>query len=263
MNAAYPGIRVTERAPLDPGPCGAGWVEIAALATGGAAGDGFLDWDERQILRDYGAPARPDVTAGFGLHRYLWSACLLFSAPWFLDRRVPRLSVDRVAFHREDGHFDVRVDSFACLPDDPAAHLPGAHVVPNEEALRAELRAAVAEHAEPLLTGLGRRARRGRRALWALVTDDLAESLLYLGTALGEPERARAELALLLPGATAPYVGGHGFRELTAPDGTKVAHRDRVSCCLFYTIRPEDLCVTCPRICDSDRAALLLAAETA
>ncbi|MCX5582221.1 (2Fe-2S)-binding protein [Streptomyces erythrochromogenes] len=255
----YGGLRVAERAAHEPSPRGAGWVGADELAAGGAALDAFLAWDNAQVLRDYGTQARPDVVASFGLHRYAWPACLLITLPWFLHRRVPRFPVAEVAFHRALGRMTVHVESFACLPDDPAAALPGARVVPDEEALREEVRAAVAQHLEPVLEGFGPRMRRGRRALWGMVTDEVVESLWYVGHLLGEEQRTMAELEALLPGSTAPYTGGAGFRTLAGPDGRELPTRDRASCCFFYTIRPEDTCVTCPRTCDADRITRLTA----
>ncbi|MET9696628.1 (2Fe-2S)-binding protein [Streptomyces sp. NPDC006529] len=257
------GPRVTERPAAHPTPRGAGWVGADELADAGPVLDAFLAWDDDQVLRDYGHQGRPDVIAGFGLHRYAWPACLLFTVPWLLARRVPRLPADQVAFHRSTGRISVRADRFACLPDDPAAALPGARVVPDEEALRAEVRAAVAEHLGPVLEGFGPRMRRGRRALWGIVTDEVVEGLWYVAEQWGEGRRARAELDLLLPGATAPYTGGSGFRTLTGPAGEELPTRDRAGCCLFYTIRPADTCVTCPRTRDADRVARLTAAAAA
>ncbi|GGQ09136.1 hypothetical protein GCM10010215_37770 [Streptomyces virginiae] len=256
---AYGGLRVVERAAHEPSPRGVGWVGADELAAGGPALDAFLAWDNAQVLRDYGTQARPDVVASFGLHRYAWPACLLITLPWFLDRRVPRLPVSEVAFHRTLGRMSVHVESFACLPDDPAAVLPGARVVPDEEALREEVRAAVAQHLGPVLEGFGPRMRRGRRALWGMATDEVVESLWHVGHLLGEERRTMAELEALLPGSTAPYTGGAGFRTLSGPDGRELPTRDRASCCFFYTIRPEDTCVTCPRTCDADRVTRLTA----
>ncbi|MFD3546917.1 (2Fe-2S)-binding protein [Streptomyces sp. NPDC058655] len=255
----YGGLRVEERSALEPVPRGAGWVGADELAAGGPALDAFLARDDAQVLTDYGVRARPDVVASFGLHRYAWPACLLVTLPWFLHRRVPRLPVAGVAFHRTLGRMAVQVESFACLPDDLAAALPGARTVPDEEALRDEVRAAVAQHLGPVLEGFGPRMRRGRRALWGMVTDEVVESLWYIGHLLGEEERVMAELEALLPGSTAPYTGGAGFRTLRGPDGAALPTRDRASCCFFYTIRPEDTCVTCPRTCDADRIARLTA----
>ncbi|MEU9209287.1 (2Fe-2S)-binding protein [Streptomyces sp. NPDC048415] len=260
LTDAFPGLSVTELRHGEEAPRGDGWMAAARLAEGGVDLDAFLAWDEAQVIRDYGQRARPDVVAGFGLHRYAWPACLLITAPWFLRRRVPRLPVEHVTYQRALGRMAVRVTTFACLPGDPAAGLPGARVVPDEEALRAEVRAAVAEHLEPVLGGFGPRMRRRGRALWGMATDEIVEGLWYVAHLLGEERRAMRELELLLPGATQPYTGSAAFRELTGPDGESLSTRDRVSCCLFYTLRPEDTCATCPRTCDADRVTKLAAA---
>ncbi|KEF17055.1 iron-sulfur protein [Streptomyces rimosus] len=257
LTEVFPGLRVSEWETTP--PQGEGWVTAAALATDPTALDPFRAWDDAQVVRDYGQRARPDVVAAFALHRYAWPACLLITIPWFLHRRVPRLPVEDVAYHREEGRMAVRVRSFACLPGDPAADLPGARVVPDEEALRAEVREAVAEHLGPVLDGFRPRLRRGPRALWGMASDEIVEGLWYLGHLLGEEPRAVAEAARLLPGGTAPYAGGAAFRELAGPDGAALSTRDRASCCMFYTLRPEDTCVTCPRTCDADRIKRLTA----
>ncbi|MFG3258333.1 (2Fe-2S)-binding protein [Streptomyces sp. NPDC048172] len=261
LNEVFPALRVTETTPGDgePLPQGEGWVRAAELAEGGEALAGFLSWDDEQIRRDYGEQARPDVIASFGLHRYAWPLCLLVTIPWFLHRRVPRVPVEDVAFQRTLGRLVVRTGTFACLPGDPAAEAPGARVVPDEEALRAEVRAAVAEHLEPVLAGFRPRMRRGARALWGMASDEITEGLWYVGHLLGEEERAMREAGELLPGRAAPFAQGAGFRELTGPRGESLATRDRASCCLFYTLRPEDTCVTCPRTCDTERIERLAA----
>ncbi|MGW3148180.1 (2Fe-2S)-binding protein [Streptomyces sp. NPDC001177] len=263
LTEAYPGLAVTELGPGDAELRGDGWVPAASLADGTDGLDAFLAWDEAQVLRDYGQRARPDVIASFGLHRYAWPACLLITVPWFLHRRVPRLPVTHVSYDRTAGRMAIRPASFTCLPGDPAAALPGAVVVPDEEALRAQVRAAVAEHLEPVLAAFGPRMRRRGRALWGMATDEVIEGLWYVAHLLGEQERAMRELELLLPGATRPYVGSAAFRVLTGPDGEALPTRDRASCCMFYTLRPQDTCASCPRTGDADRVAKLTAAVAA
>ncbi|MFJ3982453.1 (2Fe-2S)-binding protein [Streptomyces fungicidicus] len=260
LTEAFPALAVTELGTGEAAPTGGGWITASGLAEGGAALEHFLTWDDTQVRRDYGQQGRPDVIASFGLHRYAWPACLLITVPWFLHRRVPyypatHVSFDRTAAGLAVGRMAVRPDGFACLPGDPAAALPGARVVPDEEALRAEVRAAVAQHLEPVLTGFGPRMRRRGRALWAMATDEIVESLRYVGGLLGEEERALRELELLLPGATRPYVGAATFRRPAGPGAEAGrATRDRVSCCMFYTLRPADMCATCPRTCATERA---------
>ncbi|HET6856407.1 MAG TPA: (2Fe-2S)-binding protein [Streptomyces sp.] len=264
LGEVFTGLRIKELTDdAEQAPSGAGWVGAKDLADGGAALDAFLAWDNAQVLRDYGQQARPDVIASFGLHRYAWPACLLITVPWFLHRRVPRVPVEDVTFQRTLGRMTVRVREFACLPDDPAAALPGARVVPDEEALRAEVRASVAEHLGPVLDGFGPRMRRGKRALWGMATDEIVEGLWYIAHLVGEERRAMTELEQLLPGTTKPYAGTAGFRELTGPNGESLPTRDRASCCLFYTLRPEDTCVTCPRTCDAERVRKLSEAAAA
>ncbi|MYT30162.1 MULTISPECIES: (2Fe-2S)-binding protein [unclassified Streptomyces] len=260
LTEVFPDLRVTVWDATDATPPeGDDWLAASALAAGGPALDAFLADEADRIVRDYGRPARPDVVASFALHRYAWPACLLITVPWFLHRRVPHLSAEDVALHRGLGRMAVRAGSFGCLPDDPAAALPGARVVPDEEALRAEVRTAVADHLRPVLEGFRARMRRGPRAAWGMASDEIVEGLWYIGHLLGEEARARAELARLLPGATAPYVAGAGFRELPGPAGTALPTRDRASCCMYYTLRPEDTCVTCPRTCDAERISRLTA----
>ncbi|WP_328912752.1 MULTISPECIES: (2Fe-2S)-binding protein [unclassified Streptomyces] len=252
LHAVFPGLRVTAEPPRS----GAGWVTVSELLAGGAALDAFVAEDTAQVTRDHGRPPRPDVAATLALHRYLWPACLLFTVPWFLHRRVPRLPVGDVSFHRADGRMTVRGTSFACLPGDPAARRPGARPVPTQAALRDELRAALAEHLGPVLDGFRPLLRRGPRALWGMATDEIIEGLWYIGELLGEEDRAIAELTALLPGGTAPFAAGAHFRAGIRTDDPSVpveASRNRLTCCLFYTISPTDACGTCPRTCDTDR----------
>jgi hypothetical protein len=259
MTEAFPALGVTELAPGEPAPTGDGRVGVARLAEAGPEFESYLAWDDEQVLADHGHRARPDVIAGFGLHRYAWPACLLITVPWFLLRRVPRFPVQDVTFQRMPGRIAVRVGTFACLPDDPAASLPGARVVRDEEALRAEVRASVTEHLEPVLSGFGPRMRRRGRALWAMATDEVVESLHYVAGLLGEQERATRELEQLFPGTIKPYVGTAGFREVTGPNGQCLPTRDRASCCFYYTLDAEDTCANCPRNTEAVRIAKLTA----
>ncbi|BCL26762.1 (2Fe-2S)-binding protein [Streptomyces aurantiacus] len=259
MTEVFPMLGVTELAPGEPAPTGDGRIAVARLAEAGADLDAFLRWDDEQVLADHGRRARPDVIASFGLHRYAWPACLLITVPWFVLRRVPRFPVEDVTFQRMPGRIAVRVGEFACLPDDPAAALPGARVVPDEEALRAEVRASVAEHLEPVLHGFGPRMRRRGRALWAMATDEVVESLSYVAGLMGEQRRATEELERLFPRTMRPYVGTAGFREVTGSNGECLPTRDRASCCFYYTLDVEDTCANCPRNSEAVRIAKLTA----
>jgi len=245
LSAAFPGLRVT----AGPPPRDAGWVSAADLARGGPELAAFVAGDADRLAGEHGRAPRPDVAAGLALHRYLWPACLLFTVPYFLHRRVPRLPVDDVAFHPATGRFTVRTRQLTCLPGDPARRRPGtATTVRTDAALRGALRSALAEHLTPVLAGFAPHVRRGPRTLWRNATDEIAEGLWYIARLLGEEDRAVAELgALLTAGARfrAPVTAAPW-----APDGPS---RTRLTCCLFYTVSPSGTCSGCPRTPDRDR----------
>ncbi|MFD2623002.1 iron-sulfur protein [Streptomyces chumphonensis] len=233
--AAFPLLRVTTEPPT-----GGGWLTGRALAADDALRGHLLSRQAQAMESAQGAAPRPDVAATEILHQYAFVACLAMSAPWYLERRVPWLDADGVAYHEARGVLALTPTRVTVLPGDPAAALPGARTVPDEEALRADLRAAVAAHLEPLLTAFGPLLRRGARGMWGVATDELADGLGYLGDLLGDrPAAARAADALL-PGGTPPFAGSARFR----PDGT----RTRMNCCLYYTFPSAQLCAACPRV---------------
>ncbi|MDF3149532.1 iron-sulfur protein, partial [Streptomyces sp. T21Q-yed] len=124
LTEVFPGLDITQPSTDEQLPSRGGWITAASLADGGTGLDAFLAWDDAQVLRDYGQPARPDVVAGFGLHRYAWPVCLLITVPWFLLRRVPRFPVTQVSYDRTApglalGRLAARPTTFACLPGDP------------------------------------------------------------------------------------------------------------------------------------------------
>ncbi|MGW2564205.1 (2Fe-2S)-binding protein [Streptomyces sp. NPDC001514] len=232
---------------------GQGWADGAELAVRPELLDAYLDSEALRIQSRYAHTARRDVVASRVLHDYLWSVCLLMSGPWYLERRVPRIRPQDVRISLTTGEFAVVPGGFACLPDDPAAALPGIRVLAHEDALRAELRTAVADHVRPLLAAIGPRVRRGPRALWGMVGDDLVSGVWYLGRALGQEEQAVRAAGELLPGPVPPFPGGADFRRLAGRDGQSYPTRTRLGCCLYYAIRPAEACGTCPRTCDAER----------
>jgi hypothetical protein len=230
-----------------------GWADGAELAVRPELLDAFLDAEARRIQNRHAHTARRDVVASRALHDYLWSVSLLMSGPWYLERRVPRIRPQDLRISLTADAYEIVPGTFACLPDDPAAELPGARVLPHAEALRAELRAAVADHVRPLLAAIGPQLRRGPRALWGMVGDDLVSGIWHLGSVLGQERGAVRAAGELLPGPVPPFPGGAGFRQLTGREGQSYTTRTRLGCCLYYTIRPAEACGTCPRTCDTER----------
>ncbi|MER7703259.1 (2Fe-2S)-binding protein [Kitasatospora sp. NPDC097605] len=200
------------------------------------------------VAAAHGTAPRPHVAASRLLHHYLWSLCALIAGPWWLTRRVPSIDGANLWLHAPTGDLALR---------------PGAYVtLPGEDELRAELRAAVVAHAEPLLAAFATPTRRGTRALWGMVTDDLASAIWYLGKRLdacapgpgsAQEDAAVAAATAVLPGRTDPLPGAADFRPLRGEDGRTHHTRTRLGCCLYYAIEPDRACITCPRTGDEER----------
>ncbi len=229
-------------------------VPAAELASDPDVLDAFVEAEAARIQKRHGTTARRDVAASRALHDYAWSVSLLMSGTWYLERRVPRIRPADLRLDLATAEFTLTPGTaFSCLAGDPAGMLPGALTVPHEEALRAELRAAVADHMRPLLTAIAPVVRRGPRALWGMVADDLVSGIWYLGRTLDREADAVRAATELLPTGLSPYPAGAGFRHLTTDDGHRHPTRTRTACCMYYTIRPDEACSTCPRTCDTER----------
>ncbi|MET9179709.1 iron-sulfur protein [Kitasatospora aureofaciens] len=275
LRGLCPALRLRLLDPAAPDPSAAdGWYSGAQLATHEEALAAALAGEESRITAEHGRAPRPHVTASRLLHHYVWSVCLLIAGPWHLGRRVPALGLADLWLHAPTGELALR---------------PGGHVTRlGEDELRAELRAAVVGHLEPVLAAFAGPTRRRDRALWGMVTDDLASAVWYLGRMLDtrrrvaeagearesgeawesgeagrrtglegqavEEDAAVAAADALLPGGTLPLPGAADFRRLRTPDGRDHHTRTRLGCCLYYAVKPEALaCLTCPRTGDEER----------
>lgn len=216
--------------------------------------EAFVEAEAARIQGRHDHTAPRHVAASRALHDYAWSVGLLMSGVWYLESRVPRVAPGDIRVDLASGTFEITPgDDLACLPDDPAAALPGVRTIAHQKALRAELRTAVADHMGPVLEAIGPYARRGSRALWGLVSDDLVSGLWYLGRVRGEEAAGVRAASEVFPAPHAPFPGGADFRSLRTSDGREHPTRTRRGCCLYYTIRPAEACSTCPRTCDAER----------
>ncbi len=247
-----PVLRVRLLADDEPAPSRtSGWYSATELATDPTALAEALAGEAARIApvaAEHGTAPRPHVAASRLLHHYLWSVCVLIAGPWRLGGRVPTIDGANLWVHAPTGDLALR----------PRAHV----ALPGEDELRAELRAAVVTHVEPLLAAFAAPTRRGTRALWGMVTDDLASAIWYLGKQLDEragdgtgtgEDAAVAAAAAVLPGRTDPLLGAADFRVLCGEDGRTHHTRTRLGCCLYYAIEPGRACVTCPRTGDEER----------
>ncbi|MFF9866404.1 (2Fe-2S)-binding protein [Streptomyces sp. NPDC013953] len=185
--------------------------------------------EERRVRELYGVRPRRDVAPTWVLHRYAFTVALAMSGPWYLEGCAPRLTPDGVAY-------DGRTRRLVVSPAEAA----------TARALDAqELRGVIAAHLGPVLEAFRPLVRRGEHGMWALVTDAMAQGLWHLGRAQGDPWPAAHAAEALLPGRTPPLAGAAAFRPDPAACGEPT--RTRAGCCLLYTLRPEEICSTCPR----------------
>ncbi|MFH9348817.1 (2Fe-2S)-binding protein [Kitasatospora sp. NPDC017646] len=248
LRGLCPALRLHLLDPVEPDPSASdGWYSGAQLAADEQALATVLAGEEARITAEHGRAPRPHVTASRLLHHYVWSLCLLVAGPWHLARRVPAVDPADLWLHAPTGELALR----------PRGHVAG----PGDDELRAELRAAVVAHLEPVLAAFAGATRRRDRALWGMVTDDLASAVWYLGRMLdiqggdatGE-DAAVSAAGALLPGGTLPLPGAADFRRLRTPDGRDHHTRTRLGCCLYYAVKPGAVaCLTCPRTGDEER----------
>ncbi|MGN9812781.1 hypothetical protein ACTMSW_25935 [Micromonospora sp. BQ11] len=126
----------------------------------------------------------------------------------------------------------------------------------------ATVRTSFADLMAPVVDAAARHGARRPTGLWRTATDTLATASWAFGSQLDD-EQAGVELAeSLLADATRPLRGRAGFRRLPLPDGTNAITRERGDCCFYYTL-DQPVCVTCPRIDDTERAARLHARQAA
>jgi hypothetical protein len=233
----------------EPGP---GWTRCAEVD-----GEFVTRW-ERDVaaehVREYGR-SHASATAGYVLGWYAGVPAGLGAALFRLDRRVPRLDRDAVAFRLAPEAYPAAYAlleaRFWCLPGDPAAGDPHATVVADEAALAAVLRAQVRGHADEFLATWPARGRLPRRALLGAFTDGVDHGLELGGDAT--PEALPPEAALVLPRGAAPLPAS---TIVVRVDGRGRRHVDRttLSCCYYYKVDPAaGPCGTCPRIPPDER----------
>jgi hypothetical protein len=205
----------------------------------------------------------PMTSSGYVLSWYADVAPTAGALSFLLDRRVPNLDRDALAFHRyaevEYPDAIALLDStFWCLPDDPAADHADATVVSDQQALAAILRAQVRRHADDFLATYRPGARLPRRNLLGAFFDSL-DGGFWISDSAGVPQQDYvASARLALPGATEEFVDGTRFYSVVDDSGREHLTRRRVSCCYYFKVAEDgSACTTCPRTSDTERAKRL------
>ena len=117
-----------------------GWSPAATLFQSG-------DTSLRNLVMGYGyarwGTANNHVAASAFIIAYLTRFIYPLVGQYVLKRRVPKATLENLAFHRTDGRIDatgLRQPQFAVLPNDPAAGHPDAEVLNGETDLYRRLK---------------------------------------------------------------------------------------------------------------------------
>jgi hypothetical protein len=235
-------------------PEGAGWQRCAELLDEPAR---FDLWRERlgDWLRERFDEVPARTTAGYVMSWYLHVPAYLGALLLHHERRVPTLRPGELAFRLSGGrpHPDGMAllgGSFYCLESDPGSALPEAHIVADERALAAVLRARYLAHASRFVQVYAAHSPLGKRMLWAGATDALDNSLWWAGRQGGTAESEGAgvaDAALVLDARYPPLTSAPTLRITEDADGHRAWTRRRESCCFSYLLAGETECATCPR----------------
>jgi hypothetical protein len=234
-----------------------GWLRCSDVNTRVIA-----DWERRVAqsqLRNHGL-THPVAAASYVLAWYAGIASRLGGSCLLLERRVPRLGRDALAFrcHPEE-HYPQAVAlldaRFWCLPDDSHADHVDATVVADLSTLGAVLRAQVRTHADAFLATYRPGARLPRRDLLGAFFDGLDSGFWRDNSSDGPPLADCLALAQsVLPGGTPEFADRSSLYVVEDAAGRQHLLRRRASCCNYYRVSQNgEACLTCPRTTDQER----------
>lgn len=217
-----------------------GWYPAAGVVDTPAMVSELVD----QVGKLYEMDDR-QVSASFLILGYFWYPWAAAIACYLLDQRVPQMDAPNVALSLRQG---VAFLSPRCyvLPGDPLADHPDAIVLPDREALRAQLAQDMTEtHATPLFRTLRSVAPYGIPAMRANYVDRMASAILWLCSELGYEDVAQAEVAAFV--ALVAAKSRTSSQVVTA--GERGEKREimllRSGCCLNYRRDDAEHCEDC------------------
>lgn len=216
--------------------------------------DAFVDAEADRIRDRHGVAVPRHVAASRALHDYAWSVALLTSGPWYLERTVPRIRLEDIGLDLGSGACTItpRTD-LACLAGAPQAGRPGVRTVPDEEALRAELRSAVADHMAPSWPRSARSRGAGRApcGAWWATTSSPACGIWAGSSAARRKGCARPPTCSRTACRRTRRAQASGSSRTNTADGTPRAPAPAAACSTPSS-RMES-CLTCPRTADAER----------
>ena len=223
-----------------------GWSPAVALFQ---AGDASL----RDLVMSYGyarwGTANNHVAASAFIIAYLTRFIYPMVGQYVLSRRVPRVTLDNLAFHRTDGRIDatgLRQPQFAVLPNDPAVGHPDAEVLYSEGDLYRRLKDwAFKSNAETVIAALCRSVPASFRVSQNAVGASCAQALHRLYNHVEDKSRVLQDAETFF-GDSSSLVYRQVSMEVIEHEGKCGFFGRRAGCCLVWRTREGDgYCSNC------------------
>jgi ferric iron reductase protein FhuF len=239
-----------------------GWTRASAYAC-----DDFAAF-QPQLDEAMRGPVPDKRLHGYGLFgHYAWLMVISALACYLLDRRVPDLSPDDIAFRRvkHDGGEDLTqlrylCPRFFCLPSDSAAAHPDAVIVANEAVLRDKFHQQIETYLPPVMQVIQANTGYIQKAMWAQVSDWVILAVMEYTKLAGRCEQMHTLVQQFAKRDGSPLKMRNGvialhFNDPNTDQACTEYMLDRATCCQWYRF-PEsqgERCSTCPSLLRTDR----------
>jgi hypothetical protein len=244
-------------------PPAAGWTDAPALFEGD---DERLRGMVMAYGRDRWQTENPHAAGSAFIIAYLTRVTWPTIAQYVLERRVPRVTLDNLALHRDgEGIVGTALShpSFALLPGDPAANHQDAEVVADEAALYARLKEWLFEsNLTTVISALRRAARASIKVSKNAVAASCAQAFNRLYSVVDNPNTVAQEAHAFFSDPTS-LVHREVTIELFEHQGKRGLFSRRGGCCLWWrSEESNDYCSNCvllPRERQDERFREILA----
>ena len=223
-----------------------GWSPAVALFQAGDVGF-------RELVMNYGyarwGTTNNHVAASAFIIAYLTRFIYPMVAQYVLRRRVPKVSLENLAFHRTNGRIDatgLRQPQFAVLPDDPAAGHPDAEVLHSEPDLYRQLKDwAFESNAEIVISALRRSVPASVKVSQNAVAASCGQVLHRLYSHVEDKSRILRDAKTFFEDPSS-LICGQISMEVIEHGGRSGFFARRAGCCLVWRTRTDNgYCSNC------------------
>lgn len=218
---------------------GEGWFSAAELLASDGAPAGLLS----QIRGMFETPA-DHIRAEWLFESYARAIADLGVLFIVAERRLPDLSPENLLMASRGGLIvatAVVSEKMIVLGGDPADAEPGITRAEDWQGLAGELRSGFSNLVSPFLSWFVRHRLRQEKTLWSAAADRLAQSLVWSGQVLAQPDFV-SELAREVLADSGPMA----IPLETGIDNLGNKQHLRSTCCLAYRAAGGSLCFSCP-----------------